>query len=431
MKTPRLSRPLVTLSLAAPLLLNCVEPLAAQQPFRGGGAFAAASAAQRQKPPLMPWQRTLEDALALVEKTGKPLLICVNMDGEPASERLAWVNYRDPEFVKLARGFIPILASPDQRSPRDYDDKGRRLHDLRFGRLTNYEHITIEPVLLERYFGEQRVVPRHIAVGKGSKILFDIYLTNNFDAVIAALKKHGKPDKVDAKKPADMSEAELLDSPDATHREVLEKRFYGADEPTRVRIAGKAMSNKRRTQHPEILRMAVLDRSQVVRIAAVRNIAEHIQKVTDQLFVPAFRAGADDRDATQRLVNAMRVLANKGRYEADRSRAAQLWRVFTGLYFTKPSLSKDLATKLKQAAAKGAFPVEPPLEADEIPALDEKLNALEKQLKQAPKDGKVLTAVTVATLRYARIRLAQKKDPTFLLQDTLSQGLIVALGQNG
>ena len=63
----------------------------------------------------MPWQRNLEDALAVVERTGKPLLICVNMDDEPASESLAWRRYRDPAFVELANGFVPLHGAAARR----------------------------------------------------------------------------------------------------------------------------------------------------------------------------------------------------------------------------------------------------------------------------------------------------------------------------
>ena len=68
-------------------------------------------------PCLVPFQRSLEDALELQKITGQPLLICVNMDGEPASERLAWGDYRDERFAKLASGFICVIASPDRSEP--------------------------------------------------------------------------------------------------------------------------------------------------------------------------------------------------------------------------------------------------------------------------------------------------------------------------
>ena len=51
------------------------------------------------RPCLITWQRTWEDALAVSRETGKPILICVNMDGEIASEHYAGVRYRQPEIA--------------------------------------------------------------------------------------------------------------------------------------------------------------------------------------------------------------------------------------------------------------------------------------------------------------------------------------------
>src|SRR5262245_46570351 len=137
----------------------------------------------RELPPLMPWPRTLADALALVRSTGKPLLVCVNMDEENASETLAWGRYRDPTFAALAAGFIPVLASPDRREPLERDDRGRRLPDRRFGRLLNSEHIDIEPELYARYFRENRVAPRHVGVSPEGEILFDLYLLQDLSLI--------------------------------------------------------------------------------------------------------------------------------------------------------------------------------------------------------------------------------------------------------
>ena len=57
----------------------------------------------------------------------------------------------------------------------DHDDRGRRLVEPKFGRVTNYEHMVIEKSLFERYFRGERYAPRHIGVDKNGKILFDIY----------------------------------------------------------------------------------------------------------------------------------------------------------------------------------------------------------------------------------------------------------------
>ena len=139
----------------------------------------------------MPWQRNLEDALALSRATGKPLLVCVNMDGELASERLAAGRYRDPAFVALAEGFVPVLASPSRHGPRDHDARGRRIPDPRFGRIVESEHVAIEPELFARYFGGRRVAPRHVGVAPDGTILFDLFLLQDLGAIDRALREHG------------------------------------------------------------------------------------------------------------------------------------------------------------------------------------------------------------------------------------------------
>src|SRR5262245_55183296 len=43
--------------------------------------WPAATAEGWAKPCLVPWQRSIEDALAISKATGAPILVCVNMDG--------------------------------------------------------------------------------------------------------------------------------------------------------------------------------------------------------------------------------------------------------------------------------------------------------------------------------------------------------------
>ena len=88
----------------------------------------APTAEDWQKPPLIRWQRTWEDAVRLSQQTKKPILVCVNMDGEIASEHYAGVRYRDPEVAKLfaSSGQICIVAfiSPYQKD-REF---ARKIH---------------------------------------------------------------------------------------------------------------------------------------------------------------------------------------------------------------------------------------------------------------------------------------------------------------
>src|SRR5688572_22903832 len=54
-----------------------------------------------KKPCLVQFQRSWDDALAVAKETGKPILVCVNMDGEIASEHYAGLRYREPEKAAL------------------------------------------------------------------------------------------------------------------------------------------------------------------------------------------------------------------------------------------------------------------------------------------------------------------------------------------
>ena len=88
---------------------------------------APATSTPPQDRPRILWQRSLDDALRVQEATGKPLLVCVNQDGETFCERFADSTYLDPEFVALTEKFVCVIASPDEHTKRDYDGRGRRV----------------------------------------------------------------------------------------------------------------------------------------------------------------------------------------------------------------------------------------------------------------------------------------------------------------
>jgi hypothetical protein len=77
-----------------------------------------------KKPCLIKWQRTWEDAQAVSKETGKPILVCVNMDGEIASEHYAGVRYRQPEIAALYEPYVCVIASVYRHSERDHDEQG-------------------------------------------------------------------------------------------------------------------------------------------------------------------------------------------------------------------------------------------------------------------------------------------------------------------
>ncbi|MCE9593273.1 MAG: thioredoxin family protein, partial [Planctomycetes bacterium] len=167
-------------------------------PSRGGPAPAglnreqmwfAPTAEDWKKPCLITWQRTWEDAHAVSKATGKPLLVCVNMDGEIASEHYAGVRYRQPEIAKLYEPYVCVIASVYRHNPRDWDEQGRRLLCPRFGSVTCGEHIAIEPKLYGQFFDGQRVAPRHIGVEQDGKEMYDVFYAWDTDTIFNSLKK--------------------------------------------------------------------------------------------------------------------------------------------------------------------------------------------------------------------------------------------------
>ena len=363
--------------------------------------------------PLMPWQRSLEDALALVERTGKPLLICVNLDGESASESLAFRRYRDPEFVALASGFIPVLASPTQRELRERDDRGRRLPDRRFGRLLNAEHINIEPQLFERYFNGQRVAPRHVGVSPEGEILFDLFLLQDLsiiDRKLAEFTVQGEaPPSPDA-----LTDEQLLWSPDALHREALEARFVAADEDQRVMLAGLALSAERSVQHPELVYLALRDPSPAVRRAAVATFGAVPAATPVDLISAAFAVAAGDAQLEAGLLAALEAIRVQADADGDtlrRGDVAYHQRVFRGLTTPCPQLDPVRWATLLHGAP--AIP-HPTVELDVAGA---ELGRLDEALRESPQDTALLLRRLEWLTHLARAQLASGGNPTFALED--------------
>ncbi|MCA8955684.1 MAG: hypothetical protein KDC87_06410, partial [Planctomycetes bacterium] len=67
-----------------PIPLGTVQGTAAREQM-----WRPPTAEEWKKPVLIRFQRTWNDAVAVSRETGKPILVCVNMDGEIASEHYA------------------------------------------------------------------------------------------------------------------------------------------------------------------------------------------------------------------------------------------------------------------------------------------------------------------------------------------------------
>ncbi|MEZ5973807.1 MAG: hypothetical protein R3E96_02875 [Planctomycetota bacterium] len=211
------------------------------------------------KPCLIRWQRNFDDALAVAETTGKPILICV--DGEIASEHYAGIRYRQAETAALYEPYVPVIASTYRHSPRDYDEHGNRVPCPRFGTVTCGEHIEIEPLLFEKYFEGQRVAPRHILVEVDGSEGFDVFYAFDTKSVFETLKKGVEGREIKPRVPnADRDWTERLLSRDSEDREFIESRFLTGDENVRSEMLGKALAAGD-VYSTQLMRLAILTES--------------------------------------------------------------------------------------------------------------------------------------------------------------------------
>jgi hypothetical protein len=376
--------------------------------------YPPADAAQRSLPPLAPFQRSLDDALLLVERTGKPLLLCVNMDDETASEALAWYLYRDPAFAALMDGFVCVLASPDDRNALDHDDRGRRLPDQRFGRILDREAIEVEPLLFERWFRGTRAAPRHVGVAPDGSILFDVYLVDDLSIVADALRTHGAAGAPTTPPAADLSLAQLLDSPEASHRDHLERVFESMPVEQRIALVETALEATRRVQHPQLVRLGLRDPEERVRAAALRAAASRPGALPHDLLVESAARADLAGEQGDRLVDGLRrwILAEPD--AARRERAQRLLDSLVG--------ARSRSRVVDAQAWRVALELAPLASAPPAAALDQEraiaaLEAALEGLQLHPGDSHWLALAARAALVCGEAALASGQNPLFHFQD--------------
>ena len=270
-------------------------------------AGPSAAAPPSGAPVQVAWQRTLADAEALSRATGKPLLVCVNMDGEMACERFAGTKYKTPSFVELTDSFIPVIASPQRHSKVDHDGSGQRVECPRFGRVTCGEHMRIEEPVFRRFFDGKRYAPRHVGVsflagdqgdqGDQGEVLFDRYLDSDLRAVDRALRSHGKTEGRSADLPAAVAER------DATYRAQVEAGYKEADPAERAKMVEATL--RAEVPQAELLRLALHEETPELRQLAANALAK-IEGLRDIELVLLALAQESDPGRRQNLVAALK-----------------------------------------------------------------------------------------------------------------------------
>jgi hypothetical protein len=365
------------------LLILSFPPLFAQDPAAAAPAAVTVPAAA-DAPPRIEWQRTLADALAVQQATGRPLLICVNQDGEVFCDRFASETYVDPGFVAATRGWVCVIASPDRHNESDYDGLGRRIECPRFGGCTCSEHIDIEPRLYERWFQGQRTAPRHIGVDQDGKVLFDRFLDRSMDDAIDAVKQHAA-DAGSTDLPA--AAADLLQRRDARARVALELRYRDADAGGRRALLTAAAAAT--TEPFDLLRMGLREDDPAVFVAAARALARTATAAAGIDLQDAL-ARCDDAELAKEIVAAVdRVAAGD---QATRQFAAH-WRA------AQDGIARAAHEPFATAMRAPAAAAEPTVDRD---VLEGSLDAAERRARAAPADPAAQLAVALANLDLAR-----------------------------
>jgi hypothetical protein len=348
----------------------------------------------RSAPPLIPWQRTIDDALALSRRTGKPLLLCVNMDGENASEAFAHGKYKDPAFAALVAGYVPVILSPNRHTTADYDEHGRRIECPRFGRVTCDEHIREEQKAFERWFKGQRVVPRHVGVAPDGSVLFDLYLLEDLGVVDRTLAQYGGP--------SGGAWRDLLLSRDADDRTKAESAYLEGDLETRRELLAVAASSP--AEPYDLIRLGLADESPELRDLAARALAGAAGPNGLGLILSTLD---DERHAAQRET-LLQALERLGASDPSARRALHRRRALA-----TPSALVDLAAWKDALAGADAEPQDQPDPAQ----LAERLDDLFAREEEAPDDAALKLEIARCHLALARRALADGGNPTYFLTD--------------
>ncbi len=343
--------PLCVLALAVPLGIAASAAVAAAQSLPGGPPpgspsglpqgvsreqmWPAPTAEDWKKPCLIQWQRSYEDALAVSRETRKPLLVCVNMDGEIASEHYAGIRYRQPETTALYEPYVCVIASVYRHNPRDHDEQGRRIVCPRFGTVTCGEHIAIEPGLYEKFMDGRRVAPRHIMADLDGKETFDVFFAWDTASVFDSIRK-GVADRPAPQPVArgDRSILERVASRDSADRSAVETAYQEGDRPLKRSLLDAASAHGDAAPI-DLLRLAMngfdLELSQTARrVLAQSKSPDAVGLISEALRAPASTGERDSMVAAlTRLGDASpraRMLATVHRGLAGRSTAVDVDR---------------------------------------------------------------------------------------------------------
>ncbi|MEX1023898.1 MAG: hypothetical protein WD226_02370, partial [Planctomycetota bacterium] len=385
-------------------LLLFATAVSAQAPADGAreAMWPAPTAQDWARPCLIDWQRSFDDALAVSEATNRPILVCVNMDGEIASEHYAGIRYRQPEIAALYEPYVCVIASVYRHTPRDYDQHGRRIPCPRFGTVTCGEHIALEPLVYERFLDGVRVAPRHIMVELDRSEVYDVYYAFDTQSVFDTIERGmAERDMPVSDLPRDRSLLERVTSADSHDRSAVERAYLEGDRPTRVAILERAIQAGANAP-VDVLRLAIRDVDVELSQLARRALLEATTEGSIDLIARALRTPMpkEDRDA---LIGALDRLGKTF------PRAATLAVVFRGLAADAGTVDVRTLSRALLEAGEPRF---------DRASTATRLTELERELgrgfdrESAADDPESRLALAEATLALARARAAEREAAT-------------------
>jgi tetratricopeptide (TPR) repeat protein len=337
--------------------------------------WPAPTAEDWAKPCKITWQRSYDDALAVSKETGKAILVCVNMDGEIASEHYAGIRYRQPEIAVLYEPYVCVIASVYRHNPRDYDEEGNRILCPRFGSVTCGEHISIEPGLFDKYFEGKRIAPRHIGVELDTEEIYDVYYAFDTDSVFSTLREGiaNRPEPEPTVNRGDRAIVERVESRDIVDRIAVETAFVTGDRVQRRRLLEQAVKAKDLSQ-TEILRLALFGPDRELTRMAFKALTESSSEDAVKLITEVLGLPMDDAERNALIETLARIGESS-------SKARTMATVFRGL----TGSSETIAVTEWVA---GPRSIEPVLVQDPV-GLALHLEEVEREFASRPGDAEV------------------------------------------
>ena len=378
--------------------------------------WRAATREEWQKPCLITWQRNWEDAIAVSQETGKPILVCVNMDGEIASEHYAGVRYRQPETASLYDPYVCVIASTYRHNPKDHDVHGHRIPCPRFGGVTCGEHIAIEPGLFDEYFEGQRVAPRHIMIELDKKEVYDVYYAFDTDSVFNVIRKGiaDRPDSLLKDPRVDQGLVDKVSSRDTKDREAIEVAYRKGTREVRLRLLQAALENLEVAQ-VDLLRLALFGEDKELKGLAWKALSESAPDSAVTLIGDALAVMTDEAERQP-------LIASLERLGESSEKARSLARVHQGLGEDSGSLNlaewgAALASAEYQATQQGSSD------------LDERVEVSAEAALEHPNDGENQLDLAESYLALARHPDTDPKYARLHLMDARTAAMDVE--QNG